>query len=206
MKNLILLSLLLFMAIPTTAQQKAARADYSYLESFAIPNAAEIQAEFARFQDSLTNALDVQYGIKQLEEDAKYANSGDEPTRIKALSARDKLSRIQNYIDEASIERGSTLYKPFSDLKDLIVNVTSRNGYDLCFLYGPNGVNDLVYKDPYMQEEVLGNIYACAKKGAANMSEAELTAHNQECQNKILNPLLENSVDITMLIKDAMGK
>ena len=44
MKNLILLSLLLFMAIPTTAQQKAARADYSYLESFAVPKAAEIQA------------------------------------------------------------------------------------------------------------------------------------------------------------------
>ena len=194
------------MAIPTTAQQKAARADYSYLGSFAIPNAAEIQAEFARFQDSLTNALDAQYGIKQLEEDAKNASSSDEPTRIKALSAREKLSRIQNYIDEASIERGTKLYKPFKDLTDLIVNVTARNGYDLCFLYGPNGVNDLVYKDPYMQEEVLGNIYACAKKGAANKSEAELTAHNQECQSKILNPLLENSVDITMLIKDAMGK
>lgn len=199
------------MAIPTSAQQKAARADYTQIKALIPYSSTELEAQHKQFQDSLMQALERQYDIKKLEEEANIFknqqeyNAGDEATQLKFTEAQEKLQKISDYYSQAVSENASKLYKPFLDLSEEIRQIIAKNGYDLIFLFGPNGVESVEYKDVETYSNFQNSIVDCArKKGFSN--QADYNEKLNMCSREILSPLMQNSVDITELVIQELKK
>ena len=206
MKNFLIPVFLLLVSFTLQAQNKASRANLGYLEGVVAIDVLGIQTKYKEFNDSLQDALQKKYNTKQLEEDSKYTNSSDEEIRQKAITAREQIEWISNYYNDVSFQKMEILYKPITDFRELIKTVAVENGYDLCFLYRSDGVSDMIYKDYETEQALRANIFNCAKKRGGDESEQAMQAKANECQNEILGPLLETSVDITELIAEKLGK
>ena len=78
-------------------------------------------------------------------------------------------------------------------------------GLDLFFLFGPNGVESVEYKDVETNSNFQNSIVDCArKKGFSN--QADYNEKLNMCSREILSPLMQNSVDITELVIQELKK
>ncbi|WP_374957972.1 hypothetical protein [Gilvibacter sp.] len=211
MKKRLTILLLLGLVGITNAQTNSAKADFSQIKALIPYSSAELEAQQKQFQDSLMQALERQYDIKKLEEEANIFknqqeyNAGDEATQLKFTEAQEKLQKISDYYNQAVSQNASKLYKPFLDLSQKIRQIIAKNGYDLIFLFGPNGVESVEYKDVETYSNFQNSIVDCArKKGFSN--QADYNEKLNMCSREILSPLMQNSVDITELVIQELKK
>lgn len=206
MKKLLIPFFIVFIGFTVNAQQKAAKADYGALEKLVLPNKAEVDAKYERYQDSLKDATYNTPEVQKLIQDAKYIEYADMKKRKRAVEAEMKVRGLTEQLNTMVYEKGEELYGPIYRMNDLIKTVAADNGYDMCFLYGPKGIFDVAYKDPSLKTQLMNSLTDCAKKKSEETGNKNMVALGEECQEELLNPLIDNSVDITQLIIQKLGK
>lgn len=204
MKKL-LLPLIVLLTLCATAQN-GSKANYTYLKEAAGINISEIEAAYAKFQDSLNKAIETSPKVKALQADYELRTSTNQEDLTKANLAEQQLELIKGQIDQLVYNRTQQLLQPLTKLQNTIKAVIVEKGYEICFLYNEQGIEELVYDNERSENEDNYQIKQCAKKKAREADVSDPMQYVNVCQDELLQPVLLESVDITTLVEQRLKK
>ena len=204
MKGILLALLLIISVGRSSAQYKTARVNTDELISRVYP---EFASEFLAFQehiDNLYNDLEQDEKIKGYLQTIQDNDSSSEEAQIELLTAQQEITQIQNRMSDLSqqiyLERfGERL----SRLNELVTAYQSENALDLIFDFSSQGMGEIRFLSQELQnaiEKTLGDCVAMPEGLDADQYRTELDKRLPPCQEKILKPLLDQSMDVTDLI------
>ena len=201
MKNAFLFFALVVSVGIANAQYKTARVDTDLLTRSVYP---EFESEFQAFQkhiDSLYTSLEQDEQIKGYLQTIQANDRSNEEAQMKLATAMQEINRIQNRMTDVSRQ---IYMERFGDkmnrLNELINTYQSENAFDLVFDFSSQGMDDTRFISQEVQNAVQKSIADCMgmPEGLdADQYRVELDKRLPPCQEKILKPLLDASVDIT---------